>query len=97
MKTGIEKINDERNEQLDIHGRTIEYDVEHNSEGQLSKAASILCIEDIDSIHPDPDEHCPDGWSYDLWIHMVSKPWEDRLIIAGTFMAAEIDRLRHSE
>ena len=42
MKTGIELIAQERAEQIEKHGRTIELDVKQNNHHQLSDAASAL-------------------------------------------------------
>lgn len=94
MKKGIELIAEERREQLEKHGRTIERDVKENNHYQLSEAAGLLAA-------PDPEadfavtfqECCPIDWDESLWVKMMSKPYEERLIIAGALIAAEIDRL----
>lgn len=95
MKTGIELMNDERNEQLDKHGRTIELDIKNNSDYQLSIAATSL-IEAIDNetLMVTSADTCPKGWDYDIWDKMWNKTYEERLIIAGALLAAELDRLR---
>lgn len=91
MKTGIELIAQERAEQIEKHGRTIEKDVELNDDQQLSLAAEMLLAveheEGIDS------ESYPDGWDKEICTYMISKPYKERLIIAGALIAAEIDRL----
>jgi len=90
-KSGIELIAEERREQLEKHGRTIDYDLKNNQFGQLSLAAEYLITE---------DPHCelqqPHGWSETLWKKMKSKTELERLIIAGALIAAEIDRLQAS-
>lgn len=95
MKTGIELIVQERNEQLEKHGRTIEADLKFNGHGQLSEAASILTATDL---HPsEAKAYCPSGWDIDGFEYMMSKPYKQRLIIAGALIAAEIDRLQRIE
>ncbi len=42
MKTGIELIAEERQEQLTKHNRSVEYDVEHNNDEQLRSGAFDL-------------------------------------------------------
>lgn len=94
MKKGIELIAQERAEQIEKHGRTIEKDVELNDDCQLSFAASVLAsfnIEDYDARH-----EAPNGWDLNIWQKMHDKPYKERLIIAGALIAAEIDRLQAS-
>lgn len=95
MKTGIELIAEERQEQIEKHNRTVILDVVRNSNGQLSEAAAMLaynennCL-DLEEIALD---HCPESWDPVIWKKMVDKSYKDRLIIAGALIAAEIDRL----
>lgn len=42
MKTGIELIAEERREQIEKHGRTIERDILYNRTRQLSSGAAML-------------------------------------------------------
>lgn len=42
MKSGIELIAKERQEQIEKHGRTIEHDVENNDNEQLAMGAEML-------------------------------------------------------
>jgi len=94
MKTGIELITKERDEQISKHGRTIRKDVEINKKAQLSFAAAILTC-------PTPEQYadssnnyaCPTGWDINVWNKMRLKSYKERLIIAGALIAAEIDRL----
>ena len=98
MKTGIELIAAERQEQLTKHNRTIESDVKINHTKQLSFGAALLCC-------PNPKQFYdyesrvgrPVGWDKNIWIKMVEKSYKDRLIIAGALIAAEIDRLQYVE
>ncbi len=103
--TGIELISKEREEQINKHGRTIEYDSKNNMSGQLSQAAGLLTYmfpEEVDGGDTDNDNildftHCaPEDWDIDLWNKMMNKSYKDRLIIAGAMIAAEIDLLNYT-
>jgi hypothetical protein len=91
---GLDLIKQERIEQIEKHGRTLERDVKENNHYQLSEAAGLLCA-------PDPEadfavelhECCPVDWDEAIWVKMMSKPYKDRLVIAGALIAAEIDRI----
>ncbi|MBP6566066.1 MAG: hypothetical protein KA270_02800 [Saprospiraceae bacterium] len=89
MKTGIELIAQERAEQIEKHGRTIKSDVEYNSHCELSDGARLLLtgINELERVIP------PHNWDREIWDKMISKPYKERLIIAGALIAAEIDRL----
>lgn len=89
MKTGIELIAAERQEQIEKHHYTIDFDLKMNRECQLAYAAERLCVPELDIYNYQE----PKGWSESLWDKMTSKPYMDRLIIAGALIAAEIDRL----
>lgn len=92
MKTGIELIAQERKEQLEKHGRTVERDVDENALQQLPVAAMLL-IEGGIKI----EMMCPSEWDDEIWLKMARKSYKDRLIIAGALLAAEIDRLQFEE
>lgn len=93
--TGIELIAKERQEHPDKHGRTIAADVKLNDKMQLSFAAAIMSC-------PTPETYgdyknnfaCPDGWNIAIWMRMINKSYKERLVIAGSLLAAEIDRLQ---
>jgi hypothetical protein len=95
VTAGIKLIAKERDEQLTKHSRTIQGDVEFNTNGQLSVAAGILAQMKI----PEhiKDTLVPKGWDSPLWDRMINKPYKERLIIAGALIAAEIDRLLATE
>lgn len=94
-KTGVFLIANERNSQIMKHGRTIARDVEENSNGELALGAEmLLAAEHEEGIDP---ASYPDGWDHEICRKMLSKPYKDRLIIAGALIAAEIDRLNASE
>ena len=92
MKTGIKLIAQERREQIEKHGRTLEKDKKFNCAGELALAAEML----LASVHEggiDPEDY-PYGWDKEICDNMLRKDYKDRLIIAGALIAAEIDRLQ---
>jgi hypothetical protein len=92
MKTGIEMIAQERLEQIEKHGRTVEGDVKFNGSAQLAFAASALCYPTAAVEAP-----CPWGWNPEIWKRIIEKPYKERLAVAGAFIAAEIDRIQEME
>jgi hypothetical protein len=86
MKTGIELIAQERNEQIEKHEWTLEWDVKENSKKELKKAAIALLEGEVNIF--------PANWDDELCQKMVDKSYKDRLIIAGALIAAEIDRIQ---
>lgn len=92
MKTGIELIVIERQEQVEKHGRTLAKDRE-NKKNQLSFAAQMLSHPKGDIIDWDCNMNLP-GWDKEIWNKMIKKPYKERLIIAGALIAAEIDRVQ---
>lgn len=90
-KSGIELIAEERREQIEKHGKTIESDIEFNKHSQLAYAAEKLCVPSLDLYN-----YCePQNWSEASWEKMCEKSYKDRLIIAGALIAAEIDRIQN--
>ena len=94
MKTGIELIAEERQEQIEKHGydrQFIEDHPEYYDGGEIQFVANMLLSVDyeegIDS------DIFPLGWEDDCE-RMIAKPKLQRLIIAGALIAAEIDRLQ---
>lgn len=89
IKTGIELIAQEREEQINKHGRTLESDAEINKHGELAQVARYLC-----STIPVSGEY-PRNWSQSFRWHVdKNKSRIERLVIAGALIAAEIDRLQ---
>lgn len=88
-KTGIELIAEERREQIEKHGRTVQHDKEVNCFNQLPDAA-IMLLGGI--VHEDEENACPFKWDTELWYKMMAKPYIERLVIVGALVAAEIDR-----
>ena len=95
MKTGIELITKERQEQIEKHHYTLDIDKEHNNHYQLSEAAGLLTWVGEEDYGYDAEACCPTQWDPVRWKKMMSKSYEDRLIIAGALIAAEIDRLNN--
>ena len=104
VKNGIQLIAQERQEQIEKHNRTIDMDVELNTVGQLGFAAVSLCSEydalgHLGGSELDRIAHftrwIPIGWDKEIWLKMISKPYKERLIIAGALIAAELDRLQY--
>lgn len=97
MQTGIELIAKEREEQITKHVRTIANDVKNNKNGELSFAAAVLSCPNPLAMGASPVNNysCPSGWDVKMWNKIFKKPYKDRLIIAGAFIAAEIDRLQY--
>lgn len=101
MKTGIELIAQERKSQIEKHGLTAEVDAAKNANRQLIEAISLML--------PEGDEQdnkiylkarldgIPTGWSPRVWEKMAKKSYLERLVMAGAMLAAEIDRINHSE
>lgn len=88
----ISKAMLERFEQFQDHGRTVEKDVELNTEEQLIEAALLLIFNHSDGIHTPIVCQAPKGWDQAVWDHILAKPKKEQLIIAATFLAAEYDR-----
>jgi hypothetical protein len=105
MKSGIELIAEERQEQIKKHGRTLEKDIVQNDKGQLMQGASLLLQKQEGSPFDDGSnglDHCfrdllPEGWDRQIYHKMFDKPYKERLIIAGALIAAEIDRLNQTK
>ena len=91
-KTGIELIAAERQEQIEKHGYSVKVDTAINKLQQLPDAAITLLEESPHELTAPPM-----GWNSTTWAKMISKPYKERLIIAGALIAAEIDRLQSDE
>lgn len=94
MKTGIELIAEERQEQIEKHGFDVTHDKEYYDGDQLIDA-------DIYALTGD-DKFYPNSWGNWWRNKMVAKSNStphskiERLKIAGALVAAEIDRLAAS-
>lgn len=89
MKTGIELIAIERQEQIEKHGRTIVKDVMENSNGELMLGA-VATLKGNTYIFPAI-------WDEAICTKIAYKSYKDRLVIAGALIAAELDRIQNQE
>lgn len=89
MKTGFELICDERREQIEKHGWTLEHDKDHTN-GELVQAA-LFCIEQ--SKWPKIEIAVwPEFWERDFEWKIRNKSEIGKLVVAGAFYLAETDR-----
>jgi hypothetical protein len=86
MKTGIEFIAQERQEQIEKHGWTLDHDTLVNNDGELFQAALAILNIDYSS--------WPSSWDFSVYIHIANKPVVEKWAIACALIAAEIDRLQ---
>jgi hypothetical protein len=96
MKNGVERIYEERLDQLNKHGKTVEYDHRINCRRQLFEAAQLLLIES-ETLRDVARDRVPTNWDPEIWTKMFNKPLKERLIIAGALLAAEYDRMEYNE
>lgn len=85
--SGIERMFNERVEQIKKHKRTPLDDFQYNHRGELIDVAQNLLRE---------QPHMtlfPDSWDEESVKKMYAKSYKDRLVISGALIAAEIDRL----
>ena len=86
----LELIQQERKEQIEKHGRTLDHDIKYNADKEMGKAASMLAVPEVPEFFI---TFPPKGWDKEVWKKMISKPYKQRLIIAGALILAELDRL----
>lgn len=94
MKTGIELIAEERQEQLNKHNWTHEHDDGHVY-GELRVVAAILCVQGTDHyVNSNFQSEYSSGQN--AWgLEEKLKRYDiHRLKVAGALIAAEIDRLQ---
>lgn len=89
MKTGIELIAAERQEQIEKHGYDLNHDLDFEMDGKLIMAAQAAILGN--------DAAFPASWEIIMVQKICDKPLKERLIIAGALIAAEIDRLQYSQ
>lgn len=91
MKSGIEHINQERDQQIVKHGWDIEHDAEYHNDGELLDAVKAL----LEIKHLNSHRFFAIKWEADeLYFRLVNKSPIERLAVAGAWIAAEIDRLQ---
>lgn len=93
MKTGIELIAIERQEQIEKHGYTVMQDVANNSlpTGPFKMLPFKIAVGNLMGIIGGVPY--PENWSEEAIEKMKAKTEIEKLVIAGAFIAAEIDRL----
>lgn len=91
--TGLSLIKQERSEQINKHGWSLEQDQQY-LEGQLIQAA-LFCIEQYKNVH-DTRRICywPDNWDEYFEFKIRRKNAIGKLSVAGAFYMAEHDRSR---
>jgi hypothetical protein len=94
--TGIELIAKERQEQIKKHGRTVDVDVQYNSTPTKYNGMMPL-IMGATRLLDSAFKWSPDYWNQDIFEHMISKNYKERLVIAAALIAAEIDRIQEIE
>lgn len=94
MQTGIELIAQERKEQIEKHGWSLEHDAKYKN-GELLQAAKFAEMATGRGIGFDGaiGAHWPKGWSNHLRRKIILKTKSQALVVAGAFYMAENDRL----
>lgn len=94
MKTGIELIKEERREQIEKHGWSLDHDASYG-DGQLKQAA-FFCFEQarikLGSTTPTETVKWPDGWIKYFEDKIRNKSVIEQLTVCGAFWLAEYDR-----
>ena len=97
VTTGLKLIIDERIiRQIEKHGFTGLHHAQNPQwydKGQLLQAARVLSYDDDDLPLELGDIIYPENWDKDWFKKLLKKPHFKRVVIAGTFVAAELDRL----
>lgn len=93
MKKGIELINEERKEQIEKHGWSLDHDASY-ADGQLIEAA-LFCYEqariNLGIIHHE-SRQWPMGWIKHFEDKIRNKSAIEQLTVCGAFFLAEYDR-----
>jgi hypothetical protein len=97
-KTGIELIAQERTEQIEKHGWSLEHD-QYYGEGQLVQAAKFCIEQAMKSIAGRIKEmhKWPEGWDNYFQDKIRNKSIIGQYTVAGAFFMAENDRLGSNE
>ncbi len=92
MKTGIELITQERQEQIEKHGWTKQHDFQEHDNGAIDKAFRAVLLSngrhDLSMF--------PYGWEK-FAEKVIEKTYKEKLVIVAALIAAEIDRLQEEE
>lgn len=96
MKTGIELIAQERQEQIEKHGWTLLHDsIEHDGDELVRAACAIAYDSELDK----PARFSAPNWAWDIREHKQACKQKniekiERWKVAGALLAAAIDRER---
>lgn len=93
--SGLQRVAQERLEQLHKHYRSIEYDIRRNDGGQLKQVSYFAAFADKALgflLYTKPH-----GWDEEYLNRLAKKSEKDRLIIAAALLLAEYDRLDELE
>lgn len=98
-KSGVELIAEERSEQIMKHGRTVKADVDFNSQPCEYRSMFPLALQALRVLETTiiGNDNRVKHFDKKITDKMESKPYKQRLIIAGAMIAAEIDRLNAIE
>lgn len=91
---GCYHICKERLKQIEKHGFTGEHHANHPEwyeNGQLQQAAHGMLAHELYE-QAEVYDQTPQGWDEKWWEDLCNRSNEERLIISGSFSAAEIDR-----
>lgn len=93
MKAGIELINEERKEQIEKHGWSLDHDASY-ADGQLKQAALFCYQQARIKLGRTPTEtiQWPDGWIKHFEDKIRNKSAIEQLVVCGAFWLAEYDR-----
>ena len=86
--TALDLIAQEREKQIS-KGYTVGHDAKEYPNSELVDIATSLIYNNWHQV--------PEGWSKDYWKILCSRPYKDRLRIAGALIAAELDRVINEE
>lgn len=89
MKTGVELIAQERDEQINKHQRSVALDAGMNQDEELLFASLVIIMGNNYG-----KTYWPENWDKQVWRKIKDKPRTEQLAIAGALIAAEIDRLQ---
>lgn len=95
---GIDLITKEREEQIRLHGRSIQMDVLYNTEGQLIEMAHDLLLSDserdelLKGLEGESEVPWIKGWDINTYKSLMLKPYRERKVTAAALIAADLDR-----
>lgn len=92
MKTGLELIQAERQEQIEKHKWTLEHDQEVNKNKELVQAAKFcLSLTDF-HLRGKGGYYWPNNWNISYMNKIMNKSEVGKLVVAGALLMAENER-----